>query len=631
MSPRFFSEFLDDYFAECDEHLVSIRQHLLTLGPPGGVVDAAVLEDLLRSYHSLKGLSAMVGFDELSRLAHETEEYLRQVKQGASLSQEGIEALIAAANGIETALAARREGRAANVSQAATRLIEAVAANTPQAAAPSTTSGRRIWKFRFKPSVELSSRGIDVNSVRTQLREIGNIVYAVPSVSPNAEVTFEFHLSSAELSANIDDLVREGVLEHFGTVEPSGTEPQPSEASDIPTSSSGSANVVRVDMTRLDELMRLVGELVISRSRLDECLRTLAPATISGHTRVLQEINSTMERQVRDLRESVMQVRMVPIRQMFERMRFLVRSAERESDRQIVVQTSGDDTEIDKLVVERMMDPLLHLVRNAMSHGLESQQERLRAGKSPIGKLELRAFTSADMVIIEIEDDGRGIDETAVRARARASGTIVAELNLDSAELLNILCEPGFSTRQTADLESGRGIGMDVVKRAVAELGGTLSLRTTPGQGTCFTVALPLTLAITEALMVSADGQRFAVPQTFVHEVLRAESSSVRTMENNELIPYRDGVLPVVRLNRIFHLKEHPRPAFHVLVVGNPSKPVGLGVEKIVGQREIVVRGISDPLIRVPGVTGATEMGDGKPVLILDPRILIEQSGRANG
>src|SRR5262245_15979001 len=172
---------------------------------------------------------------------------------------------------------------------------------------------------------------------------------------------------------------------------------------------------------------------------------------------------------------------------------------------------------------------------------------------------------------------------------------------------------------------------MDVVKRAVDELGGTLSLRTELGKGTCFTVALPLTLAITDALMIAADGQRFAVPQTFVHEVLRAESSSVRVMEKNELIPYRDGVLPVIRLNRLFHLAEQRRPAFHVLVVGNRSKPVGLGVDKILGQREIVVRGISDPLIRVPGVTGATEMGDGKPVLILDPRILIEQAGSMHG
>jgi two-component system chemotaxis sensor kinase CheA len=278
-----------------------------------------------------------------------------------------------------------------------------------------------------------------------------------------------------------------------------------------------------------------------------------------------------------------------------------------------------------------MMDPLLHLVRNAISHGLESQNDRLASGKPAQGQLHLRAFTSADTVIIEIEDDGRGIDEAAVRGRAESLGLTRRGEKLDEAGLLSILCHPGFSTRPTADLQSGRGIGMDVVKRAVAELGGSLSLRTEAGKGTCFTVALPLTLAITDAVLIAADGQRFAVPQTFVHEVLRAESSSVRIMEKNELIPYRDGVLPVIRLNRLFHLAEPQRPAFHVLVVGNRSKPVGLGVDRILGQREIVVRGISDPLIQVPGVTGATEMGDGKPVLILDPRILIEQAGSMHG
>jgi two-component system chemotaxis sensor kinase CheA len=471
-------------------------------------------------------------------------------------------------------------------------------------------------------------RGIDVNSIRGRLRSIGAITQAAPSISPNGHVTFEFHVAVTE-PEKLDELLNEGMLELLGADEVSTPAGVPSHENlpQTPTST----NVVRVDMARLGELMRLVGELVISRSRLDEALRVLTPANVSRQSRVLQEINGTLERQIRDLRESVMQVRMVPIRQVFERMRFLVRSLERENNRQVVVETSGDDTEIDKLVIERMMDPLLHLVRNAISHGLESQEERLAAGKSPAGELRLRAFTSADTVIIEIEDDGRGIDEATVRDRAEAAGLARPDEKLDESGLLNILCHSGFSTRHTADLESGRGIGMDVVKRAVAELGGTLSLQTTLGKGTCFTVTLPLTLAITEALMIAADGQRFAIPQTFVHEVLRAESSSVHLMENNELIPYRDGVLPVIRLNRLFNLADQRRPAFHVLVVGNRAKPIGLAVDRILGQREIVVRGISDPLLRVPGVTGATEMGDGKPVLILDPRILIEQNGRLHG
>jgi two-component system, chemotaxis family, sensor kinase CheA len=626
MSRPFFSEFLDDYFAECDEHLVSIRQRLLTLGSAQGTsVDGATLEELLRNYHSLKGLSAMVGFEELSAISHATEEYLRYLKEGAALSDDGLEALIAAANGVEAALAARREKRSVDLSKIAERFISLVGHEAaPRTADVQTKPQVKTWKVSFRPSVELSARGVDVNSVRARLRDIGAITHAAPAIAPNGHVTFEFHIVPTE-AEKLEELLNEGMLELVGTDEAS----TPAEAPDrdaVPQSA-GSTNIVRVDMMRLDELMRLVGELVISRSRLDEALRVLKPGNVAQQSRTLQEINGTMERQIRDLRDCVMQVRMVPIRQVFERMRFLVRSLERENDKQVVVETSGDDTEIDKLVVERMMDPLLHLVRNAISHGIEGHAERLASGKPAKGELQLRAFTSADTVIIEIEDDGRGIDESTVRARAHGANLTGDSETLDESQLLNILCRPGFSTRKTADLESGRGIGMDVVKRAVGELGGTLSLRTTVGKGTCFTVALPLTLAITDALMIAADGQRFAVPQTFVHEVLRAETSSVRVMEKNELIPYRDGVLPVIRLNRLFKLAEQRRPAFHVLVVGNPSKLVGLGVDRIIGQREIVVRGISDPLIRVPGVTGATEMGDGKPVLILDPRILIEQAG----
>ena len=451
MSRPFFSEFLDDYFAECDEHLISIRQHLLMLGSAeGNVVDGAVLEELLRNYHSLKGLSAMVGFEELSAISHATEEYLRHLKEGATLSQDGLEAMIAAANGVEAALAARRENQSIDLSHVAGRfatLVDHKAVPPPEIAAKAPKS--KVWRLSFRPSAELSARGIDVNSIRARLRDVGTITHATPAISPTGHVTFEFHLAATERE-KLDELLNAGMLELLGA-EDTPAEAEEQSSHDALPQTVGSTNIVRVDMARLDELMRLVGELVISRSRLDEALRVLTPANVSGQMRALQEINGTIERQIRDLRESVMQVRMVPIRQVFERMRFLVRSLEREGQK-VIVETSGDDTEIDKLVVERMMDPLLHLVRNAISHGLENPEERLAAGKPAHGALHLRAFTSADTVIIEIEDDGRGIDESAVQARAEASGLARRGEKLDEAGLLNILCHPGFSTRNTARL-----------------------------------------------------------------------------------------------------------------------------------------------------------------------------------
>jgi two-component system chemotaxis sensor kinase CheA len=325
-----------------------------------------------------------------------------------------------------------------------------------------------------------------------------------------------------------------------------------------------------------------------------------------------------MERQLRDLREGVMRVRMVPIGEVFERMRFVVRDLAREYQKNVKLEISGQHTEIDKLLVERMMDPILHLVRNAVSHGLESIGERAAKGKPAEGKLALRAFTEGEMVVIEIEDDGKGIDASDVATRARALGLIDPGAKLDPSMLLQLICEPGLSTREEADRASGRGIGMAVVKNTVLGLGGSFELDTEVGRGARFTIHLPFTLAIADALIVSVSGERFAVTQSSVAEVMEVESSAVKTFENNEIIPHRGGVLSLVRLARLFNLEETAGHSFQVFVIGKGASAVGIAVDRILGQREIVVRAINDPLIQVPGITGATELGDGRIVLIVD-------------
>jgi two-component system chemotaxis sensor kinase CheA len=378
------------------------------------------------------------------------------------------------------------------------------------------------------------------------------------------------------------------------------------------------SNVVRVDLARLDELMRFIGEVVTSRSRLDDSLRELKRSVPPAEWRALQETSMAMARQLRDLRDGVMRVRMVQVGEIFERMKFVVRDLARESGKQIKLELLGQETEIDKFLVERMMDPLLHLVRNAVSHGMETVAERVAQGKPPEGKITLRAATVGDSVLIEIADDGRGIDTERVAERARARGLIAGDAVVDEALLLKLICAPGFSTRDEADRASGRGVGMDVVSDTVEELGGTLTLTTEPTRGTRFSIELPLTLAIADALIASVGGQRFAFPQTVVREVIEVESAAVRILENNEIVNYRGGVLPLLRLSRLFGLAETTARAFHVFVIGVGANAVGLAVARAIGQREIVVRGMNDPLVKVAGVAGATDLGDGRVVLILD-------------
>jgi two-component system chemotaxis sensor kinase CheA len=391
------------------------------------------------------------------------------------------------------------------------------------------------------------------------------------------------------------------------------------------------SNVVRVDLARLDDLMRMIGELVISRSHLDDNLKRVEDSLPSAEWQALQENNLAFERQLRYLREGVMRVRMVPIGEVFERMHFVVRDLAREYQKRVRIELDGQRTEIDKLLVERLMDPLLHLVRNAISHGLEPESERVAQGKPPEGVIALRASTSGETVVIEVEDDGRGIDSEHVARRAREKRLIAADAIDDPSRLLDIICEPAFSTREEADRASGRGVGMNVVRNTVVDLGGSLALDTRAGRGTRFTIQLPLTLAITDALIVDAGGQRYAVPQSSVREVIEIDPASVTALENNEVVRYRGGVLPLLRLARLFGLKERSGRALYALVAVGGQNPVAIVVDRLSGQREVVVRTFTDPLIRIAGIAGATELGDGRVVLILDLPALARAARKTRG
>ena len=365
--------------------------------------------------------------------------------------------------------------------------------------------------------------------------------------------------------------------------------------------------------------MRNVGDLVISRARLTDTLGRLEVHLPSSEWRAVHDNAVVIDRQLRTLREGIMRIRLVPIGEIFRRMPFVVRDLARESGKKITLDLQGQSTEIDKYLIERMMDPVLHLVRNAVSHGIEDPAVRIANGKRPEGTIRLAATTAGEIVTIEVADDGRGVDADAVAARARAAGLPVPAGTPDAATLLALLCAPGFSTKDNADRASGRGVGMAVVKQTIEQLSGTMTLETEPGVGTRFLLQLPLTLAIADALIGRVGVESFAIPQSAVREVIEVASADVRLIEQNELVPYRDGALPIVRLGRLFGIPSEPLNRFHAFVVGSGAAVVGLAVDRIVGQREIVVRAITDPLVRVDGVSGATDLGDGRVVLILDP------------
>jgi two-component system chemotaxis sensor kinase CheA len=636
---RFADSFMEEYFAECDEHLTAMRRILLAAERDPKQLSAAAIGDLFRSFHSVKGLSGMVELREAELLAHQMEGYLRALRDRTSTATVAtIATLIEGTHALEQVIAARRGQLPTPPVDAILARLEALPGNAPSTAGDARTppangeSSPRLWRATFAPTPALAARGVGVDSVRSVLRESGEIIEAVPRVNEDGSIHFEFIVESA-----FDDFDAELWAQRGLTLTPIAATPDTATPADEPVADAAASTPaalspshhVRVDLSRLDDLMRMIGDLVISRSRLADSLARIERRIPAVEWRSVQENSLALERQLRDLREGVMRVRLVPIGDIFRRMPFVVRDLAQESGKQVELAMRGQDTEIDKVLIERMVDPVLHLVRNAVSHGIESPAERVKAGKPATATITLSAASVGDLVVLEIADDGRGVDADAVARRARAAGLAVPENRLDDDALLQILCAPGFSTRDEADRASGRGVGMAVVQTTVHELGGRLSLDTTPGRGSRFLIELPLTLAIVDAIIARVGDETFAVAQSSIREVIEVDPGALHQLENNEVVPYRGGVLPIVRVSRAFKIESRPGRALHVFVVGQGASATGLAVDKIVGQREIVVRTLADALVKVEGVVGATDLGDGRAVLILDAQRLIPRGHSA--
>ncbi|HZZ58960.1 MAG TPA: chemotaxis protein CheA [Opitutaceae bacterium] len=602
-SPILGQELLDDFFAECDEHFRTLRDRLASLERDPGAAEA--LDALYRGVHSLKGNAGIVGLRPLEELAHAAEDVLRRlIRSHAPVETDTAARLGEAAHRMERIVAAYRLKEALpDISDLLDRLSRETAA--PAAA---------LWQARFAPNAERDARGINVNSVRARLAALGEIVSAEPTIVAGGGILFTFTVRLRGAPADAAAWSADGVEWTEAPGRPAG-------ASEPASASAGGAtaapsHLVRVDLSRLDELMRLVGEMVIQRSRLGDRIGRMGEAG-----RDLQEAMAGLGRLLRDMRGAISRMRLVPIGEIFSRLPYVVRDLERDGGKRVRLALEGEHTEIDKYLVERLREPLLHLVRNAVSHGIESARERREVGKAEEATLTLRASSRGDFVLIEVIDDGRGVDAEAVGRRAAAAG-IPCPPHPDAVQLLQVLCTPGFSTREQADRASGRGVGLDVVASVVRDLGGTLALETTPGRGTTFALRLPLTLSIAETFIVSAGRHVCAVPQGFVEEIVQVPAASIRRVQGVSVAPYRTGLLPLVSLHEMFGAPASTQTASPVVVIGSDRGLTGLVVDRVHGHREVVIRPLHDPLIRVPGISGATELGDGKPILILDPPAL---------
>ncbi|MFW6325030.1 MAG: chemotaxis protein CheA, partial [Desulfovibrionales bacterium] len=389
-------------------------------------------------------------------------------------------------------------------------------------------------------------------------------------------------------------------------------------------SAAKSASTIRVDHAKLDHLMNLIGELIINRNRFTLLARELEGD--DGLQEIAQQLTETtysMARISDDLQDTIMKVRMVPVKTVFSRFPRLVRDLSRKSGKDVELVTEGEETELDKSVVEEIGDPLVHLIRNSVDHGIENEEQRASAGKVKTGRVWLRASHKGNSVVIEVEDDGKGIDPEKMRKKAVEKGIMTEEdaRALDDQQAVELIFAPGFSTSEKITDISGRGVGMDVVRNNIKNLNGGVSVQSVPGQGSKFILSLPLTLAIIDALMVEVSGEIFAIPLDAVSETTKIESSRLTEVNNRKAVTLRGDVLGIVELSEILGIEANAndRDLISMVIVSVNERRLGLIVDRLLERQEIVIKSLGEYLGDLHGISGATIMGDGSVILILDP------------
>jgi len=632
---------------EAGDLLDQVEQGLLDL--THRLDDRDLIDAVFRGLHTLKGSGAMFGFDALAGFTHHCETAFDRVRKGLAPATQGLVAVILSAKDHMRALVdgdgAGLEAAGAAILAALQREVDAAAGAPPAA---SSAPLRKGWRLTFYLPPESMANGTNPLMLLDELRDLGEctITARTDKVPPLAELNpVECHVGwdvtlLGDISRDAIDDVFLFVMDDMElTIEAIGAAPDgPAEAPDTPAAAAlpaptavpataaapeaaatGPAKAapktgesVRVPAERLDELMDRVGELVIVHSRLSQL------ANGSGADLVLRSISEEIERLVSELRDTMMVLRMVPVATLFGRFRRLIHDLARETGKAIELSTEGEATEVDKTVIERLADPMVHLIRNACDHGLEPEAERLAAGKPATGQVRLSAHQAGGEVLITIQDDGRGIDRERVRAKAEAQGLIQPGQALSDGELLQMIFHPGFSTAAAVTNLSGRGVGMDVVKRTIESLRGAIDITSVPGEGSKVVLRIPLTLAIIDGLLVRVGEGRYVIPLAAVEECLELSLEEDLRSRGRSFITLRDRLVPFLRLREMFDTGTRPDPHQKIVVIATGAERVGLVVDQIIGSHQTVIKSMSPLHQDVAAFAGATILGDGGVALILD-------------
>ncbi len=576
---------IEGFFEEAHELLQDLEQCLLALEATPG--DPEVLNRAFRSAHTIKGNSGMLGFEEITQFTHALEEVLDRLRKGRLASSRAMDTLLASVDVLKGLLAsARGEG------------------------AP--PKGRdQILTVMSSLSSLISSLGSSGSSALEEPHKPNE-----PHKPDNPSEEDGFGLFG-QTGGPGDGELKPGVFRPEASV------------SGLPSPVSMDTGSIRVSLEKVDKLINLAGELAIANSMVVQLVSRFSLDKLP----LLQQAVAEVERHARELQERIMGIRMLPIRNVFHRFPRLVRDLAGQLGKRITLVASGEETELDKLVIEKIVDPLTHLVRNAVDHGIEPPDVRLKQGKPEQGTIQLHAYQQGGSIFIEVADDGRGLDRDRILRKGIEAGLVTADEALSDDRVFSLIFEPGFSTAEQVTETSGRGVGMDVVKRNIEALGGSIAIQSQPGRGTRFTITLPMTLAILDGQLLQVGREVYILPLVNIVESLRPRIEEVRTVfGRGEVLRVRGEVVPILKLYEVFGVEPvTPDPTRGLLVIVESDRgKVALLVDELLEQQQVVIKSLEANFQKVPGVAGATILGDGRVALILDVPGLLARA-RMNG
>ena len=672
------NQYMEMFLEESREHLDSLDDGLMTLEKDPS--ELSILNDIFRNAHTLKGMSATMGYTKIAELTHDMENILDALrKEQMEVTEDIVDTLLKCGDSLRQMVESIGEGGAEDVvdiSEVAAKLSALLKGGTPSAAAPAAAaqkepvpdnsleysetdkevikkakdSGLQAFHVRVTLVESCILKSARSYMVMNTLDQMGDVIKSVPPAEDLEQEKFEHSfdvvvVTDAEAKAIEDALmsisemdkveVTDAGQEIAAASQAAGTSNAPVPAASKALEPAGkktkapaiaekklkSGQSVRVDIEKLDTLLNLVGELVINKVRLGQI----------GTTHRLTELTETLEQMDRvttDLQTVVMKVRMVPVGQVFNRFPRMVRDLAKELDKEINLTIEGEETELDRTVIDEIGDPLMHLLRNSLDHGVEHPDDREAKGKPRVGEVRLIARHEGNNVVIMVTDDGNGIDAEVIRRKAVEKGVISQEEadNLSDAEAVRLIFLPGFSTAEKITDVSGRGVGMDVVRSKIESLGGHVDVETKINEGSVFKIKLPLTLAIIQALLVKVKQEMYAIPLGSIDRTINITQEDIKTVQNKEVIVLRGQIIPIIRLGDVLNVPRdegEENVDIFVVVVHIGERKAGIVVDTLIGQQEIVIKTLGKLLAGLKVISGATVLGDGRVALILDVSALM--------